>query len=871
MKKKFRFSWLLLLVCCYMMTACRPVVMVYEMADTGDISTEMNAWEYTVQYLLDKTFALWFAIVMVVAAMTWHHGYKWLEWVRRQKMTCKVIAILATQGIVFAIGLISLNVEKQCYGGWFAFPVVAAIGFTLLLVKTIWMRYQNQVDSDKRPDSYKRQQNLKLLAVIMAWVWSYGWVLHFVAISIAKQPHVGAELLFRSAICSFQLFGMNFDGNLLDAIESHDVLKGLIVCTGFVAVLCMVTLIVSLVISRLMAHLHVKHLNIDDQHNHLYVFFGLDDASKRLADDICSEQGDPKGVILYVVNNLASQNDKHEDQTDGWDSVKSIFTHRRKTFVDAHEDERHALAFASCGVCSLDAETTDVWGNIGRSDVKQLIGRGGRLGNTKKPQLHIFFLSEDRDTNVRAASKMAQDVTLAEAPCEKIHIYCHARRNGVNKVIEKNGSKIDVKILDSSHLSLEHLKRDVRNHPISFVNVETLTDENPGTVADTFTSLVVGFGETGQEAVQFLYEFGAFVSDKASAGDSFRSPFVCHVVDNNMDRLEGEFIAAVPGVSCEKSTSSIPDAFKKSSAPIKFHKCDYRSTEFYENILAPIAKNLNYVVVTLGDDETSITVAVEMLRYIKKHRPDMKNFRIYVRAYEKGTFKHLEDIARHYNQFLHSSNDNTDKIVLFGQSQQIYTYQLVVRDQYEEEGKTYYETYRSLKIDPANDEGPWDERRNRTLDPSKDGTLWEKKSKIRRKESQDRSNALHADTKLLILEKAVGAEHAQNFAQRALRAREGQQKDIHYPNLSDAENTLMLNLAICEHLRWNAAHEMLGYVNNTTGHNCDERTKRHNCLKPWQELDLESDASIKAGNPIDYKIFDFGVVETGCKLRYGEE
>ncbi len=866
MSKKFKCLWLPLFACCWSMTSCRPAVFVYE---TDTAAAQIDVWEHMCHCLLDWTFVLWFVISMTAAWTAWHQGYKWLAWIRRQPVTGKVVAILVILSVVFAIGLIPQGVGRLCYSGWFAIPVVIAIGFTLLLLKTIRQRFQNHIDSSKKPDAYKQQQNLKLLAIVMAWVWSCGWVLHFVAISMTKHPHVGAELFFKSAICSFQLFVMNFDGNLLDAIATHDVLKGLIVCTGFLAVLCMATLIVSLVISRLMSSLHVRHLTINEQHNHLYIFFGIDEASKRLAEDICSENGDPNAVVLYVVNSLASQDEEKEDYADGWDSIKSIFTHRRKTFVDAHEDERHALAIASCGICSLDAETTDIWGNVGLSHVQKLIEANGVLGNIKDAKLYIFFLSEDRDTNVRAASKMAQDTTIALAPYNT-RIYCHARRNGVNKVIERKGEKIEVQILDSSHLSLEHLKRDVKNHPISFVDVKGLEDDNPGTVSDTFTSLVVGFGETGQEAVQFLYEFGAFVDNKASEDNSFRSPFVCHVIDNDMDKLEGEFIASVPGVQCNKSTYEIPESIKNSSSPIQFHKCDYRSTEFYEKVLAPIAKNLNYVVVTLGDDETSITVAVEILRYIKKHRPDMKNFRIYVRAYEKGTFKHLEDIARHYNQFLHSSNDNTDKIVLFGQSQQIYTYQLVVRDQYEEEGKTYYETYRSLKIDPANDEGPWDERRNRTLDPSKEGTLWEKKSKIRRKESQDRSNALHADTKLLILEKAVGAEHAQNFAQRALRAREGQQKDIHYPNLSDAENTLMLNLAMCEHLRWNAAHEMLGYVNNTTGHNCDERTKRHNCLKPWQELDLESDASTKAGNPIDYKIFDFGVVETGFKLRYEE-
>ena len=138
-------------------------------------------------------------------------------------------------------------------------------------------------------------------------------------------------------------------------------------------------------------------------------------------------------------------------------------------------------------------------------------------------------------------------------------------------------------------------------------------------------------------------------------------------------------------------------------------------------------------------------------------------------------------------------------------------------------------------------------------------------SKIRRKENQDRSNAIHAHTKILLLEKAVGQKNAKDFAMRALSGRTGKQADIDYPQLYGPEKQLMLNLAITEHLRWNAAHEMAGYVNNVKGHSCNERTKQHNCLKPWQELDNESD---NAGYAVDFKLFDFGVVETSFKLKY---
>jgi hypothetical protein len=116
---------------------------------------------------------------------------------------------------------------------------------------------------------------------------------------------------------------------------------------------------------------------------------------------------------------------------------------------------------------------------------------------------------------------------------------------------------------------------------------------------------------------------------------------------------------------------------------------------------------------------------------------------------------------------------------------------------------------------------------------------------------------------MLLLKNTIGEENAKDFALRALKKRTGSQTGITYPHLSPKENQLMLNLAMCEHLRWNAAHEIMGYVSNENEHKCNELTKRHNCLKPWQNLDYESD---NADYPVDFKLFDFGVVETSLKL-----
>lgn len=825
----------------------------------------LELWKFVSDSLLDWRFGICLILYLLLALVIWQKGYRILEWVRQKPMSVKVSIIIVSLLVFYTIGCIPQNATEQKYGWWFALPVATVIGSSMVLACSIINRFRYHISTKETrptiPESYRRQRNIVLLAKAMFWIWSLGWVIYFVAIGIAHQPHVGAEVLLRSAVASLDLFWMDIDTNVLDALDSHDVLKGMLVCASFAAVVCLATLIMSLVLSRLMAFLHLKNITINSNRNHLYVFFGLGDASKILAKSILRE--DEKSVVVFVENSLAGEAEQDEDKTDGWKNIVSLLTHRRKTFIDADENERRALAIANCDICGLEGEETDVLGNIGLEIVKQLLAK---LKETQEGQLHVFFLSENRDNNVRATSILAKDETISNPAFQTI-IYCHARRNGVNRIVEdldiEKGKNISVKILDSSHLAVESLKSYKQNHPVNFVKVRTLNESNPGTVSSPLECLVVGFGETGQEVVKFLYEFGAFVSSSSSAGHSVRSPFHCYVTDKDMEILEGQFISEIPAVKCKRSSDSdIADA------SINFYPYDFNTDSFYTEVLGKIVQAINYVVVAVGDDETNMTAAVEILRYVRRYRNNLDDFCIYVRAYEKGTFKHLEEIANHYNRRLSEDGETpVEKIKLFGGNEEIYTYNLVVRDQYEIDGRVYYEAYRSLQIDPANDEGSWEKRRERALTKKRD-TEWERMSKIKRKETQDRSNAIHAQTKIMLLEKTVGAENARGFGLSALKGREGRQSTVNYPYLNYAENELMLNLAMCEHLRWNAAHEMMGYVNNKDGHECDEFRKKHNCLKPWEELDKESDAVDYID---DYKLFDYGVVETSFKLEYMKE
>ena len=853
-----------------LLTSCKQTILINEAVLVDEPATKTDLYGFIKDSLIDWRFGIWFTVFLLLALVIWKKGNSILEWYKHKPMSSKVLIAMVVLAVIFIFGCIPGAYNSQEYGGWFALPVMMTIGTFLAICINLFKRIRTGFDSTEKlkhiPNNVRRQHNLRLLALFIAWIWSCGWILYFIAIGVAYKPHVGSEVFMRSALASINLFVMNIDSNIIDSIWSHDVLKGMICSAGFAATLCTVILIMLLVVYRLMAYLHISNLVINDQRNHLYVFFDMCDASKLLAQSIYNE--DEKSVVVFVANAMSNKTEYEDDKTESWRSVLDILSFRRKTIQDIEENERRAIAVASSDICSVDAEEKDVLGNIGLETVKKLMRK---LDGIKDAQLHVFLLSEDRDTNVRSTSILVRDEMIG---CSGVNttLYCHARRDGVNRILEEMGlsaeKEINVKILDSAHLAMEYLKCDVKNHPINFVDINKIDNDNPGSVSSEFVSLVMGFSETGQEAVKFLYEYGAFVDKKATEDKSYRSKFSCHVVDCNMKKLEGEFIASAPSVNYVKS-SDVKKENNKEGAVINFYELDYRSDEFFTEVLEGIAESLNYVVVAIGDDELNMTVAVEILSYVRKKRKNLDNFCIYVRAYEKGPFKHMSEIAKHYNMRLgRTAADDVNKIILFGQNQEIYTFDLIVADMYLEEGKKYYATYRSLQIDPKNDEGTWEERHNKALKPSNKTTKWERLSKIRRKESQDRSNALHSYTKIRILEHAVGKDNAKDFALRALGGRKGRKKDIRYSTLNDKENHLMLNLAMCEHLRWNAAHEMMGYKKNDVENECNELTKSHNCLRPWQELDEESD---KVSYIDDYKVYDYGVVETSFKINYEDE
>lgn len=636
----------------------------------------------------------------------------------------------------------------------------------------------------------------------------------------------------------------------------------------------------------------------------LFIFWGINEPSYLLAADI--RRTLKAGTYRLVFVKTADDGDETSAPT-GLDRLFDFLSLKNRELDHLKElNCLTATAFARLSRCELTAAerkdgTQVLAGKLALGQVARLIGK-------TRGELHFFMLGDDQESNLRATANICADSDIrrfAEAEGHKVTIYSHARYDSASRVVEDaySSSNLDVKIVDSSHASIDQLKSTPDYHPIRFVELDTT--RNVGTVSSPFTSLVVGFGESGQDAVRYLHEFGAFVSSLSSVDDDqpgsdntnrqvMRSGYHCHVVDAGMDQLKGRFLSSAPALDGEGSR----DLYS-------FHDSDISSPDFY-SLLDEVAATVNYVVVALGDSEQSISAAVNIFNYVRRNRVDISRFKIFVRSYSSYYEPHMRDIADHYNQV--GTPAFAEHIVIFGSAASIYTFGNIVESRFEAEGRLYNRAYCTVN-NRLGTKDEWALRREILLGRH---TL-EAYGELRRKEMQDVENAYHAFTKLYIIERVCADNGALSswFAdgrvpkfgrisahEHLLEGIVEAQGDYSAPDsgghLSDsgdhpsaaigynaADQLLFRNLARLEHLRWNGSHEALGYryygdhptlsqqLPFGAWHSCNERYRLHNCLMPWEALDAESllagwdDATKPDGRAYpDYKLYDFVVVTT---------
>ncbi len=258
----------------------------------------------------------------------------------------------------------------------------------------------------------------------------------------------------------------------------------------------------------------------------------------------------------------------------------------------------------------------------------------------------VYFLSDTEHENVEHLMSMVNYFgvdNVAEIPMSRI--YCHARYNSLNSILALRSEQNDIEKIvfaDTSKLSVLQLQKDMTAQPANFVDVDTAS----GTVSSQFDALIIGFGETGRDVFKFIYESSAFLGP-----DGNPSPRRINIVDPKLSLMKSRFLNAAP-------------ALKDREEIVWWDDMAAGSPEFWEKYVAMV-DDLDYIVITINDDQTASELAVKLYNSAYRYRRDMDKFRIYVRVNDMEAADMLQFASDYYSEKSNKEDRNVNTLVPF--------------------------------------------------------------------------------------------------------------------------------------------------------------------------------------------------------------
>lgn len=718
-----------------------------------------------------------------------------------------------------------------------------------------------------RLTKYEHRKKVLILAALSGWI--LGFLVFFIGMYTIGTQKSLLTILLRPALAATKMFVLaDSPGDLSYVLRHNGAFMGFYSFTKLYVLLVTSISLLSLIWHRISNYFKIKQTKTEGKN--LYVFFGVNDNSRVLAQSIKEsdeyKETPDNHVLLFVESNEGGREKFAEAPSVS--NFFGMFTHRREAF-DVIEDLDALLLINNTSINGKDctdriqkldtcASDSDIWEDMGMEALKKYII------NAKK--VHILFISDEEKENIQGTANVNKLLDLCslkdKLDKKKVTIYCHARYEKIGRTFDavnvgEAANKHKVKILDSSQLAVQTLimDKDSTYHPVNYVDVDTAT----ASVKSPFNACVIGFGETGHDMVKFIYEFGAFLDyNNASTldGSSTRSPFFCDIYDDHMEVLEQQFKASVPVVnkpSLLHFNKGLPDL----------------SSETFINELA----NINYITISLGNDEQNMSMLSNLMEAIVRvRRTNLDNLVVLVRNYSENNTAAMERIQDYYNSLLGDKRRTIVKV--FGQKKTLFSYRIIIGEEILAHAKKFYKHYSEIE----GSELSWEDRHYSPYDGKGSSTLWEKIASVERKESQDINNFIHISTKLHLI--GIKTDEFKDLSNQ--RMVQELNDNMSFPikdgkrriEISQSDHKLLItNLAKNEHLRWMASHEMMGYQANE-GFRCDELSKTHNCLVPWEKLndvskrhnDNEKRSKTEGWYLVNYQAFDFMVVKTSFEI-----
>ena len=683
-------------------------------------------------------------------------------------------------------------------------------------------------------------RHLKIQAFV---IWVCGVVLYMVGFNEHGSAASNIALLLRSCLSSMEMFVSHSDLiEVKEDLHNNPTYMAVFALTHFCAVAISAIFILRLFGFRLLSWVKLvgaymcSWLRKDCNY---YVMFGVNSNTVALAKSISKNKGNERHCIIFI--NMPQKGHSHAATRFSF----SHFFHSDSNGIDKYlEDieEMEALLFISSRSFEnpiLDNKADDVFKVFKALDfswavripLQKLLRNSatGKYRNRNKSKVEYFFLSDEEKENLQAVTVL-QTIQGKEIDHKysSFYCYCHARKSQNNTSMLNDGKlAFMVHIIDTSNLAVQNLKREKDYHPINFVE----KDLNAGTVKSGFTGMVIGFGETGRDAFRFLYEFSSFTKDNQGNHSAKK----IHIIDKDLDELKADFLTEAPAL---RNKSEI-DWWNGQST---------HSAAFWDK-LKTIIQDLNYIVISIKDDEEAVGIATSIFEYAYRYRDNFNRFKIFVRL--RNSMR--EDFLRKHKEFF-------NVIVPFGSVMDAFSYETINKDVLEKAAKRFKYRYDILygakfdAIENGNEEEyadeAWLKRRKVYLEETDAVKRKESEIKIWYQEEQDRSNVWHIYTKIALVNEDVTPESLQ----------------------LDSNKQLLQNLSNCEHLRWNAKMELLGFESATREDIKKEEEKSKDKQRdPWRSLKLRRhecivDCQTLHSNPVLAKTIPYD--ESAVKLSF---
>lgn len=377
----------------------------------------------------------------------------------------------------------SMLIDLSVIGYW-----ILLLG--LLLVLSIWFL------SNKKTSRLLESIPNNLL-VVSSVIWLLGVVVYIVG--FYRDELNWLSVIPRAIISSFKMFVVTNElARVPKELQENAIYISAFSIVHFIAVFITFLFIFKMVGYKIKSSLKMLiHKWFYAKSKVVHLFWGVNEASCLLAEDIrknhatetiifvdideeCYDNTQKKATLSHITNNITIKN----SEIARLDAIDALVDH----------------CYNGPATLKCDNET-DIFGSLHLKNIGTIVQKSNRS--------YFYFLSNDEAQNMAGALNLQKDKRLRSMVDNKPIIYVHARRDANNEVFDhysqynEDSQRMEIKIVDSAYLSIVTLKQDEAALPVNCVKIDKAT----GLVNSPFTSLIVGFGSTGQEAFKFLYEY----------------------------------------------------------------------------------------------------------------------------------------------------------------------------------------------------------------------------------------------------------------------------------------------------------------------------------------------------------------------------